>query len=131
MKPITDLDKALYQCDLMQDEFIRISHLTDNSEIKALCERAQSRLKSEISFFDRLEKLESVERKYNAIVAAGDAELDSMVGSIFIELLRSYHDGVGVSHGASPQAEVARELAKEAYFMAIECRRTINKLKGC
>lgn len=74
MKPTTDLDKALYQCDLMQDEFIRISHLTDNSEIKALCERAQLRLKSEISFFDRLEKLESIARKYNTLMADGGAK---------------------------------------------------------
>lgn len=39
---------------------------------------------------------------------------------IFIELLRSYHDGVGVTHSAHPQMEVAGQLAKEASLMATE-----------
>jgi hypothetical protein len=69
MRPETDLEKALYQCDLMQDEFIRISHLTNDSEIKGLCERALMRLKSEVPFFEQLEKLESKARKYDALVA--------------------------------------------------------------
>ena len=70
MKPKTDLDKALYQCDLMQDEFIRISHLTTSSEIKALCERAQLRLQSELSFFDRLDRLERKAGKYDSLTAS-------------------------------------------------------------
>ena len=74
MRPETDLEKALYQCDLMQDEFIRISHLTDNSEIKGLCERAQVRLKSEVPFFERLEKLERKARKYDALIASKDGD---------------------------------------------------------
>ena len=72
MKPETDLDKALYQCDLMQDEFVRISHLTTNPEIKGICERAQIRLKSEISFFARLEMLESKAIKYDSIMAKAE-----------------------------------------------------------
>lgn len=49
---------------------------------------------------------------------------------IFIELLRSYHDGIGVTHGAQPQAEVAHHLAKEAYFMAMEYERTVLELSN-
>lgn len=39
---------------------------------------------------------------------------------IFLELLRSYHDGIGVTHSARPQIEVAGHLAKEAGLMAVE-----------
>lgn len=39
---------------------------------------------------------------------------------IFLELLRSYHDGIGVTHSARPQIEVAGHLAKEAELMAAE-----------
>ena len=48
---------------------------------------------------------------------------------IFIELLRSYHNGINVSHAAEPQNEVAHNLAKEAYFMAVEYERTIEELE--
>ena len=48
---------------------------------------------------------------------------------IFMELLRSYHDGIGVTHAANPQGEVAHHLAKEAYFMAVEFERTIDELE--
>lgn len=53
-----------------------------------------------------------------------------LTGKIFIELLRSYHDGIGVTHGAQPQVEVANALAKEAYFMAMEYERTIRELNN-
>ena len=53
-----------------------------------------------------------------------------LTGKIFIELLRSYHDGIGVTHGAQPQVEVANALAKEAYFMAMEYDRTIRELNN-
>jgi hypothetical protein len=33
---------------------------------------------------------------------------------IFLELLRSYHDGIGVTHAAEPQDEVGEQLAREA-----------------
>lgn len=39
---------------------------------------------------------------------------------IFLELLRSYHDGIGATHSARPQIEVAGHLAKEASLMAAE-----------
>jgi hypothetical protein len=48
---------------------------------------------------------------------------------IFLELLRSYHNGIGVSHGAESQKEVARNLSKEAYFMALEYEKTIDGLE--
>jgi len=35
-----EIEKASEWCDLMVDEFIRISHLTNNGEIKGLCDRA-------------------------------------------------------------------------------------------
>lgn len=47
---------------------------------------------------------------------------------IFIELLRAYHEGIGVAHGAEPKKEVAHNLAKESYFMAMEYERTIKEL---
>lgn len=43
-----------------------------------------------------------------------------LTGQIFIELLRSYHEGIGVTHSAHPQVEVAGHLAKEASLMAAE-----------
>jgi hypothetical protein len=33
---------------------------------------------------------------------------------VFLELLRTYHNGIGVSHGAEPQEDVARNLSIEA-----------------
>lgn len=56
--------------------------------------------------------------------------MDDFTKSIFLELLRSYHDGIGVSHGAQPQKEVAHYLTKEAYFMALEYKRTMEELKS-
>lgn len=56
-----------------------------------------------------------------------ESEIDFMK-SVFIELLRAYHDGIGVTHGAQPQTEVAHHLAKEAYFMVMEYKRTIEEL---
>lgn len=55
-------------------------------------------------------------------------EFDELTRSIFMELLRSYHDGIGKTHGAYPQKEVVHNLAKEAYFMALEYQRTIEGL---
>lgn len=51
------------------------------------------------------------------------------IKSVFIELLRSYHDGIGVTHGAQPQVEVAHHLTREAYFMVMEYKRTISELE--
>lgn len=129
MRPTTQLEKALYQCDLMQDEFIRISHLTDNSEIKGLCERAQIRLKSEVEFFADVDRIRAKARKYDSLAASRDEEVNTMAKQIFMELLRSYHNGIGLTHAASEQCEVARNLAKESYFMALEYQRTINELE--
>lgn len=56
--------------------------------------------------------------------------MKSLAKDIFIELLRHYHNGIGVEHGAYPQDEVAHNLAKEAYFMAIEFERTIDELEN-
>lgn len=56
--------------------------------------------------------------------------MDKLTESIFLELLRNYHSGIGVTHGHQPQNEVARYLAKEAYFMALEYTRTIEDLKN-
>ena len=53
----------------------------------------------------------------------------SLQKDIFLELLRSYHNGIGVSHGAEPQIDVAHNLAKEAYFMALEYERTVKELE--
>lgn len=54
---------------------------------------------------------------------------EEMTKLIFLELLRTYHDKIGVTHGAEPQEEVVRNLTKEAYFMALEYMRTINELE--
>ena len=56
--------------------------------------------------------------------------MESLEERIFIELLRSYHDGIGQTNGAHPQKEVAHNLAKESYFMALEYKRTIDELKN-
>lgn len=52
-----------------------------------------------------------------------------LVKEIFLELLRSYHNGIGVTHAAEPQNNVANNLAKKAYFMALEYERTIEELE--
>jgi hypothetical protein len=49
---------------------------------------------------------------------------------IFLELLRAYHNGIGITHGAQPQVEAAHHIAKEAYFMAMEYERTIQELEN-
>ena len=54
--------------------------------------------------------------------------IDDLTQAIFIELLRTYHDGINVAHAAQPQKEIARNLAEEAYMMADEYRRTIREL---
>ena len=54
--------------------------------------------------------------------------IESLTQAIFIEILRSYHDGIGVTHAAQPPKEVAHYLAKDAYMMAIEYQRTIEEL---
>ena len=123
MRPETDLEKALYQCDLMRDEFIRISHLTDSSEIQGMCERAQIRLKSEIPFFDQLEKLESKARKYDALIASKDGELALTTQKVFTNLLRSPSIDC-------KKLEAVRNLTKQAYFIAMEYHRTLNELEA-
>ena len=45
---------------------------------------------------------------------------------IFLELLRCYHNGVGAYHSEESIKEVAHNLAKKAYFMALEYERTIE-----
>lgn len=55
-------------------------------------------------------------------------DIDDLTKEIFIELLRDFHAGVGVTHSAQPPIEVAHHLAKDAYFMAIEYQRTIEEL---
>ena len=54
--------------------------------------------------------------------------MEDMTKKIFIELLRTYHEGIGITHALCEQKEVAHDLAKEAYFMALEYLRTINEL---
>lgn len=39
---------------------------------------------------------------------------DEFRQQVFLELLRSYHNGIGVTHTAEPQAEVGEQLAREA-----------------
>lgn len=55
--------------------------------------------------------------------------MSDLVEKIFIELLSSYHDGIGVSHSAHPQGEVSHSLAREAYFMAKEFKATIKAVE--
>lgn len=52
-----------------------------------------------------------------------------LIEKIFLELLRTYHNGIEVSHPAEDQKEVAHNLAKEAYFMSMEYTRTIEELE--
>lgn len=54
--------------------------------------------------------------------------MEDFTQKIFLELLRTYHDGMGKTHAAEPQKEVAHNLAKEAYFMSLEYFRTINEV---
>lgn len=56
--------------------------------------------------------------------------MSELIQKIFIELLRSYHDGIGLTHAACSQKEVANQLTKEAYFMALEHKRTIEELEN-
>jgi len=44
-------------------------------------------------------------------------DFEGMRQQIFLELLRSYHAGVGVTHSAEPQEDVAYQLGCEAYAM--------------
>ena len=55
--------------------------------------------------------------------------MEDLTQKVFIELLRTYHDGIGKTHAAEPQKEVAHNLAKEAYFIAMEYFRTVNELE--
>lgn len=55
-------------------------------------------------------------------------DLELLSKEIFIEQLRAYHNGIGVTHAAEPQKDVAHNLAKQSYFMAIEYIRTIRSL---
>lgn len=52
-----------------------------------------------------------------------------MQEQIFIELLRAYLDGCGKTHAAEPQDVVARNIAKEAYFMNLAYMKTIEELE--
>ena len=54
-------------------------------------------------------------------------KVDSLVKDIFIELLRSYHNGV--AYGDKPPKEVAHHLARDAYIMATEFNQTIDAIK--
>lgn len=53
--------------------------------------------------------------------------MDSLVKDIFIELLRSYHNGV--AYGDRPSKGVAHHLARDAYIMATEFNQTINDIR--
>ena len=53
--------------------------------------------------------------------------LDEMTKEIFMELLRAYHNGIGVSHDSDEPDKVSRDLAKQAQLMAEEYRRTIDE----
>jgi hypothetical protein len=58
---VRELEKELTlstdQNDLLLDEFIRVKHLTDNTEIQGLCERAHVRMRQNVSVIDRNHKL--------------------------------------------------------------------------
>ena len=59
---VRELEKELTlstdQNDLLLDEFIRVKHLTDNTEIHGLCERAHVRMRQNVSVIDRNHQLE-------------------------------------------------------------------------
>ena len=57
------------------------------------------------------------------------AFIESLTKEIFLEMLRSYNNGVGVTHGANPLEDVARNLTRESYTMALEYQRTLTKLQ--
>ena len=59
----------------------------------------------------------------------GESKTD-LTKRIFIELLRDYHNGIGQTHAAQPQEEVAQHLAKDACLMADEFQRVIKALEG-
>jgi len=48
-----ELTLSTDQNDLLLDEFIRVKHLTDNTEIHQLCERAHVRMRQKVSVIDR------------------------------------------------------------------------------
>lgn len=51
-----ELTLSTDQNDLLLDEFIRVKHLTDNTEIHALCERAHVRMQQRVSVIERNSK---------------------------------------------------------------------------
>jgi len=53
-----ELTLSTDQNDLLLDEFIRVKHLTDNTEIHGLCERAHVRMRQNVSVIDRNHQLE-------------------------------------------------------------------------
>lgn len=62
IRRVKELEKELTlstdQNDLLLDEFIRVKHLTDNTEIHGLCERAHVRMRQNVSVIDRNHQLE-------------------------------------------------------------------------
>ena len=42
------------------------------------------------------------------------SEYDKIHLEVFLELLRTYHNGIGVTHAAQPQEEVGYAIGKEA-----------------
>ena len=73
------LTKSTDQNDLLLDEFIRVKHLTDNTEIHALCERAHVRMRQNVSVIDRNVKLnEEVKSIRSDIIKMIDIAQDSL-----------------------------------------------------
>lgn len=54
--------------------------------------------------------------------------VEDLTKEIFMELLRSYHNNIDISSGFDWSTDVVHNLTKEAYFMAMEYRRTIDEL---
>ncbi|WP_445425205.1 hypothetical protein [Alishewanella sp. HL-SH06] len=53
-----ELTLSTDQNDLLLDEFIRVKHLTNNTEIHQLCERAHIRMRQKVSVIERNHKME-------------------------------------------------------------------------
>ena len=53
-----------------------------------------------------------------------------LINDVFIEQLRAYNNGCGVTHSAQPLEEVARALAIEAYTIVKVFKATISDIES-
>jgi hypothetical protein len=78
-----ELTLSTDQNDLLLDEFIRVKHLTDNTEIQGLCERAHVRMRQNVSVIDRNHKLtREVSELRNKVKALASLVYESCINEL-------------------------------------------------